>query len=109
MSNIFRNWYTLPIPSDAEMLDVKGVPSARFKKKGKIKTVPLTDDGKRCAVESPSWYGWVEGKAVKLFTDAVASQQRLAELLRKSELRESGIIDPFELHRKRPLAEHLLN
>ncbi len=107
MANIFRNWYTLPIPEGAESIDVKGVPSARFRKKGKLKTVPLTDDGKRLRVESPAWYGWVEGKAVKLFTDAVASQQRLAELLRKSELRESGILDPFEEHRKRPLAEHV--
>jgi hypothetical protein len=44
---------------------------------------------------------------VKLFKDAVASQQRLSELLRKMERKESGIADPFEEHRRRPLADHV--
>lgn len=107
MSNIFRRPYTLPIPSDASLVEINGVPSARYKKNGKTKTAPLTADGRRIRLESPSWYGWVDGRSVKLFRDAVASQQRLAELLRKSERRESGVLDPFEEHRKRPLAEHL--
>ena len=107
MSNIFRRSYTLPIPPGAELIDVKGVPSAKFKKNGKTKTAPLTEDGRRVRIQSPSWYGWVKGQAVKLFTDAMASQQRLAELVRKSERQETGITDPFEDHRQRPLADHL--
>jgi integrase len=107
MSNIFRRSYTVPIPDAAELITIKGVPSARFKKNGKTQTAPLTKDGQRMSIESPSWYGWVNGHAVRLFKDAVASRQRLAELDRKSELQESGLIDPFEEHRKRPLAEHL--
>jgi integrase len=95
------------MPPGAELIDVKGIRSARFKRKGKTKTAPLTEDGKRIRVESPFWYGWVQGKAVKLFTDAVASQSRLAELLRKAERQETGIADPFEEHRKRPLVDHL--
>src|ERR1022692_1456200 len=107
MSNIFRRSYTLPIPPDAELVTFKGVPSAKIKQKGKTKTVPVTEDGKRVRVQSAFWYGWVKGQTVKLFTDAVASQQRLAELIRKAEPQEANVLDPFDEHRKRPLAEHL--
>ena len=31
----------------------------------------------------------------------------LADLIRKAELKKSGITDPFEQHRHRPLNEHL--
>src|SRR4029077_8611048 len=82
MSNIFRKSYTLPIQAGAELVTVKGVPSARFKRKGKTITAPLTEKGDRVRVLSPSFYGTVAGKPIRLFTDAVASQQRLAELLR---------------------------
>jgi hypothetical protein len=107
MSNIFRKFYSLPIPPDAELVTVNNKPSARFKKKGKPKTAPLTKDGRRIRVQSPFWYGWIKGEEVKLFTDAAASQQRLAELIRKAERQQSGILDPFEDHRKRPLTEHI--
>ena len=107
MSNIFRKSYTLPIPTGAELTTIKGVPSARFKRRGKTITAPLTVAGDRVRVQSPFYYGTVDGKPVRLFKDAVASQQRLAELVRKSERKESGLADPFEEHRLRPLAEHL--
>lgn len=35
------------------------------------------------------------------------AMQRLAELIRRSERKESGLADPFEESRKRPLGEHL--
>lgn len=107
MSNIFRKSYTLPLPLGAELVTVKGEPSARFKRKGKTITAPLTASGDRVRVLSPFYYGTVDGKPVRLFKDAVASQQRLAELVRKCERKESGLADPFEEHRRRPLAEHL--
>jgi len=107
MSNIFRKSYTTPLPVGAELVAVKGVPSARFKRKGKAITAPLTKDGTRVRVFSPFYYGTVDGKPVRLFTDAVASQQRLAELLRKAERKESGVADPFEEHRRRPLVDHV--
>ena len=55
--NLFRKSYTLPIPEGAELLTVKGVPSARFKRKGKTTTAPLTEAADRIRVESPFWYG----------------------------------------------------
>src|SRR5437016_2769484 len=107
MSNIFRKSYTLPIPVGAELVTIKGVPSARFKRKSKTITAPLTEKGDRARIQSPYHYGWVDGKEVRLFTDAVASQQRLAELLHKVERKESGLADPFEESRLRPLTDHL--
>jgi integrase len=105
--SIFKKSYTEPLPADAIFATIKGVPSARFKRKGRMVTAPLTTAGDRVRLESPSYYGTVDGKPVKLFRDAVASQQRLAELVRKSERKESGLADPFEEHRKRPLNDHL--
>ena len=108
MSHLVRKSYTKPIPAGAEIITIDGVPSARFKgRSGKKTTAPLTEDGRRIRVLSPNYYGRVDGELVKLFTDAVASQQRLAELLKKSERKESGMADPFEQHRQRSLAEHM--
>ncbi len=107
MSNIFRKSYTLPIPADAELVTIKGAPSARFKHKRRTITVPLTKNGSRVRLCSPCWYGRVGGKVVKLFTDAVASQQKLAELIRDAERNQTGLADPGREQRKRPLDEHV--
>jgi integrase len=106
--DIFRKSYSIPVPDNAERLTVKGVASARFKRGGKTITVPLVRGrADRVLVPSPCYYGTVDGKPVKLFEDAVASRQRLAELRRKSERQESGVADPFEFHRRRGLDEHI--
>jgi integrase len=42
-----------------------------------------------------------------LSANKVAAQQLLAALVKKAELGRAGILDPFEEHRKRPLADHL--
>ena len=109
MADIFRRSYTQPIPPGAELIDVNGTPSAKFKQRGRRKATiaPLTDDGQQVRVASPFWYARVKGKVVKLFADEMASRQRLAELVRKTERQESGLRDPFEEHRKRPIAEQI--
>ena len=107
MSNIFRKSYTLPIPAGADLMSVKGIPSARFKRSGKTITAPLTAAGDRVRLHSPCWYARVAGVVVKLFTDAVASQQKLAELIRNAERDQTGLADPGREQRKRPLAEHV--
>src|SRR4051794_15538776 len=106
-TNLFRKSYTLPLPQGAELLTAKGVPSARFKRGKKTITAPLTKDGKRVRVQSPFWYGRINGKPVRLFRDEVASQQRFAELMRKAERNQTDLADPFEEHRRRPLATHI--
>jgi integrase len=78
-----------------------------------------TPDGKRCSADTPGairsvelsrkWYGTVSGKSVPLCRDKGASQKLLNKLLTDATLREHGLGDSFEQHRKRPLADHLLD
>src|SRR5262245_435312 len=73
----------------------KGVPGAR-----KVKR------------KSAKWYGSytdADGlpQCVPLSANKTAAQQMLNELVRRAELGKVGIVDPFEQHRRRPLAEHL--
>jgi integrase len=112
MPRVFRQQYTRPIPPDAERVTLerkgKKVPSVRFKgPDGKTVTAPLTKKGDRCRLPSPTWYGRVNGQPVPLCTNKTAAELMLAELIRKAELGKVGATDPFEGHRKRPLAEHL--
>ena len=60
----------------------------------------------------PSGYGRFRApdsivREVALFKDKTASRQRLAELERKAEQSDSGLLDPFEKSRKEPLADHV--
>lgn len=110
MPRVFRQQYTRPIPEDAERVTTKNkkgqlVPAVRFKgPDGKTVVAPLTKKGDRCRLPSPTWYGWVKGKAVPLCTNKAAAEQLLAEKVRKAERGEAGLEDE---HRQRPLAEHL--
>src|SRR4051794_41163548 len=113
MSNLRRIPYTKPIPPDAEIVTRKGQRFARLKdRKGKTVEAPLNDDGTRIQLLSKKWYGEYRDadgvlQCVPLSTDKTAAQQMLAELVRKAELSRAGVRDPFEAHRKQPLAEHL--
>jgi hypothetical protein len=81
-----------------------------------------TPDGRRVTKETPGavkkkgkskkWYTRLPGldgkpQPVPLSANKTVAQQMLAKLLNKAELSKVGIDDPFEEHRKRPLAEHL--
>src|SRR5262245_38284128 len=85
----------------------KGTPGARFVKSRKVPKG--TPGAKKVRTKSGKWYGRVPGrpKPIPLSTNKVAAQQMLAALVRKAELGKVGISDPFEEHRKRPLAEHV--
>jgi len=113
MAFLKRQNYTKPIPKAAELVTIKGVPSARFRdKSGKIVTAPLAEDGQRIRRSSRKWYAFFTeaeggGPPIPLYTDKEASKQRLAELVRKREHGKAGLVDPFELHRARTLADHL--
>jgi hypothetical protein len=56
MASIFKPTYTKPIPAGAEIVTVKGEPHARWRRKGKTATAPLTQDGQRIVLESRKWY-----------------------------------------------------
>jgi integrase len=76
-------------------------------------------DGTRVSKETPGarpkkykakkWYGKLPGekKPIPLSPNKTVAQQMLAQRLHKSENAKVGIVDPFEAHRKTPLATHL--
>lgn len=108
MARVFRQQYTRPIPEGAERITHKGKPAVRFKgQDGKPVVAPLTRNGDRCRVASPVWYGRVNGERVALCTNKAAAELMLSDLIRKAEMGKAGVVDPFEAHRDRPLAEHL--
>jgi integrase len=113
VSNLRRIPYTKPIPAGAEVITRKGQRFARFKdRRGKAAEAPLNDDGTRIQLLSKKWYGEYRDadgieQCVPLSTDKTAAAQMLADLVKKAELGKAGITDPYEAHRKRPLAEHV--
>jgi integrase len=113
VSNLRRVPYTKPIPAGAQLFTRKGERFARFRdRRGKTVEAPLTEDGQRIRLLSKKWYGEYRDadgveQCVPLATDRTAAEQMLAALVRKAELGRVGILDPFEEHRKRPLAQHL--
>ena len=82
-----------------------------------------TPDGKRVTKDTPGavktdlgpsdvYYGKYKDahgifRRVKLCTDKTASKQILAKLVNDARLAEHGMADPFEMHHKRQLAEHV--
>ena len=81
-----------------------------------------TPDGRRCPPDSPGaikrteesrkYYGLVpqpdgKRKAVPLCPDLSRSRQLLNKLLADAAMRQHGMVDPYEPHRKRPLTDHL--
>jgi integrase len=119
MPRVFRQQYTRPIPSDAKRVTIKGKNgkpdrlAVRFQgPDGKTVIAPLTKGGDRCRVPSPVWYGqYTDSDGVRqrvpLCENKAAAEAMLGELIHKAGLGRVGIRDPFEAHRKRPLAEHL--
>jgi hypothetical protein len=113
MADLFKPTYTILLPADASIVTKKGQRFARFRQRGgRVVLAPLSEDGTRCTVESPKWYGkyrdadGIERKQ-PLYTDRTASEQQLAELVRQAERKQAGLVDPFEPHRERLLSDHL--
>src|SRR4051794_12381563 len=82
-----------------------GTPGARFVKARRVNKG--TPGARKVKKKSSKWYGRTprSTKPVPLSANKVAAQQLMAELVRKVELGRAGLGDPFEVHRKRPLAE----
>src|SRR5262245_10005453 len=85
----------------------KDVPGARFVKSRKVKAG--TPGAKKVQKKSGKWYGRVPGNTspLPLSANKVVALQMLAELVRKAELGRVDLNDPYEDHRKKPLADHL--
>jgi site-specific recombinase XerD len=78
------------------------------------KPIVVTDPrtGRRVKTKSKKWWGRYRDqhgteKRVPLATDKRAAETLLNELVRKVERAKAGLVDPFELHHQRPLAEHI--
>jgi integrase len=74
-------------------------PSYRDKRTGKSK-------------KTAKWYGWFRAAdgtkhRVPLCRDKAAATKMLADAIARADREQAGLIDPFEEHRSRPLAEHL--
>jgi len=82
----------------------------------------VTADGQRCSPDTPGaikrveesrkYYGLVpqpdgRRKPIPLCPDLGRSKQLLNKLLADAAMRQHGMGDPYESHRKRPLADHL--
>jgi integrase len=68
--------------------------------------------GQKVRKRAPKWYGQFvdangQRQRVPLCKNKAAASQMLNAIERKEALKRAGVIDPFEDHRKRPLAEHL--
>src|SRR5262249_35226748 len=74
-------------------------------------------DGRRCkpgtpgaakrVEESRKWYATVGGKPTPLSADKASARKMLDQPRAKADMASVGLADPFEEHRKRPLADHL--
>jgi integrase len=83
---------------------------ANLYKKPIVKTDPTT--GEKIKTYSKKWWGRYRDengleKRVPLARDKTAAQTMLNELIKKAERRASGLDDPFDEHRRTPLANHL--
>lgn len=83
---------------------------ANLYKKPVIMTDPKT--GQKIKTKSKKWWGRYRDengveRRVSLAADKAAAQAMLNELVKKVERRTAGLEDPFDEHRRTPLAEHL--
>ncbi len=82
---------------------------ASLYKKPVILNDPKTD--KPVKTKSRNWWGRFKDehgfeRRVPLAVDKAEAQSMLNELVRKTERRAAGLMDRFDEHRQRPVAEH---
>src|SRR5712692_9676955 len=94
MASLIKPWITTYHLPDGTRVK-RGTPGAR-KRRQRTKS---------CYVQLKDPSGvW---KRIKLCKDKTSAEQMKNELVKRTELERAGIVDPFEMHRKRPLNEHL--
>ena len=106
---IFRKQFTKSIPAGAVLKDRVAIWKDR---KGRTRKAPITKKGDRILLESKNYYVRIADKdgivhEVPGYRDLEATKVLEGELLTKSERGEVGMIDPFEEHKKRPIADHV--
>jgi integrase len=121
MGTVYKKTVTKALPPGAELVQRKGERLARWKRRGKTRTAPLTtgkDGSDRIVIESSKWFAkYRDGDGVVRVVptkcrDETAARQVLADLERKAELVRSGVMTAAEAgigqHQATPLEEHLV-
>ncbi len=74
------------------------------------KRVPAgTPGAEKVTTETEKWYAKIDGKHVPLATDKDTSRRMLKKLCGDSALRSVGLVDPYEEHRDKPIAQHVVD
>ncbi len=116
MAHIRRRAFTKPVPAGAAILEKDGAPAFAewLDAGGKRRRAPVvrTQRGLRLRCQTKRYYvEWTDAsgrrRCTKGYTDRKATEQLAAELERKAARGAAGLLDPFEGHGARPLAEHL--
>lgn len=111
MATVHKPTFTIPIPSDARIVEKDGRRFARFKYKGDAINAPLTRDGKKCRVKTDCWYVRYKDldgkwKREKGYTDKRATEEMARKIQERLDQRQEGV-NPFKEHHERLLAGHL--
>ena len=112
MASIFKLTTTRPLPRNADIVTRDGKQFIRLRRSGRIVTRPLTECGGKYRDESKKWYIKYkdqDGKWQRVpgYSDKGATAQLAAELERQREQVQSGLADPHEAGKLRPLSKHL--
>jgi integrase len=118
MATIYRKVYPVPMPDGAEIVTSRGRRMAQWTDgNGKVKTAPLSADGRKVLHEADSWYARytdADGCKRRVSTgcrDEQAARKVLSDLLAQAEKVRCGILTPGEnhaaRHAARPIAEHV--
>ncbi|MCH9034510.1 MAG: hypothetical protein IID42_08400 [Planctomycetes bacterium] len=114
MASVYRPTYTKPVPRDAEIVTRKGKSYARYRdREGKLRTEPLTvTDCTKMLLKQKKWrieYKDARGVRPRIagYPDRQATEQLPSELERRAAREQSGLVDKYVEHRKRPLSEHV--
>jgi len=113
MATLFKPTRPYPLPANAEILDKDGKPHIRTREKGKTVLYPLSEDGKQYLKPAAKWAAdvrFADGrrKRVRFSPNRDAAAIMLTELLKKIENEKAGVRDEYADHRRRPLAELLV-
>jgi integrase len=119
VGTVFKKSYTKPLPTGAEIFVRGGERFARWRRKGKTRTAPVTigqNGSSRITVEANVYYGRYRdhaGTVVEQSTgcrDEAAARQVLARWEREVERIKAGVLTPAEeqtaRHQGAPIARH---
>ena len=112
MASLIRPTRPFPLPVGADVVQKDGRPHARLAENGRAVLYPVSKDGTKYLKPAKKWYAQYTDalgrtRRKPLATNKEVAQRMLGDLMRKVERERAGDRDPFEDHRRKPLAVHL--